>query len=105
MFQLAYVTAQTLGIADRTHEAMFDAVWTTGELATTDAASGAQVAHADDRGRRALLSEANRRAGGEVSGDRRSRSASIRQVRHDEDLIKAYGVDRTPTSSSTASIA
>ena len=36
MFQLAYVTAQTLGIADKNHDAMFDAVWTTGELATTD---------------------------------------------------------------------
>jgi protein dithiol oxidoreductase (disulfide-forming) len=36
VFQLAYVTAQTLGIADRTHEAMYDAVWTTGELATTE---------------------------------------------------------------------
>jgi hypothetical protein len=36
MFQLAYVTAQTLGIADKAHDAMFDAVWTTGELGTTD---------------------------------------------------------------------
>src|SRR5271154_4067274 len=36
MFQLAYLTAQTLGVANLTHEAMYDAVWTTGELATTD---------------------------------------------------------------------
>jgi protein dithiol oxidoreductase (disulfide-forming) len=36
MFQLAYETAKTLGIADQTHDAMFDAVWTTGELATTE---------------------------------------------------------------------
>ena len=36
MFQRAYFAAQFLGIADRTHQAMFDAVWKTGELATSD---------------------------------------------------------------------
>ena len=36
MFQRAYLTAQILGIADKTHEAMFDAVWKTGELAILD---------------------------------------------------------------------
>ena len=32
MFQRAYLAAQALGIAERTHQAMFDAVWKTGEL-------------------------------------------------------------------------
>ncbi len=32
-FQRAYLTAQTLGIADRAHQAIYDAVWKTGELA------------------------------------------------------------------------
>lgn len=36
MFQRAYFTAQTLGVAARTHDAMFDAVWSTGELAIYD---------------------------------------------------------------------
>jgi thiol:disulfide interchange protein DsbA len=36
MFQQAYFAAQSLGIADRTHQAMYDAVWKTGELATVD---------------------------------------------------------------------
>ena len=36
MFQRAYFAAQFLGIAERTHQAMFDAVWKTGELATSD---------------------------------------------------------------------
>ena len=36
MFQRAYFAAQSLGISDRTHQAMFDAVWKTGELATSD---------------------------------------------------------------------
>ena len=36
MFQRAYFAAQSLGIAERTHQAMFDAVWKTGELAVSD---------------------------------------------------------------------
>ncbi|MGB6488560.1 MAG: thiol:disulfide interchange protein DsbA/DsbL [Steroidobacteraceae bacterium] len=36
MFQQAYFAAQSLGIADRTHQAMYDAVWKTGQLATID---------------------------------------------------------------------
>ncbi|HKD54587.1 MAG TPA: thiol:disulfide interchange protein DsbA/DsbL [Steroidobacteraceae bacterium] len=36
MFQRAFFAAQLLGIADRTHQAMYDAVWKTGELATVD---------------------------------------------------------------------
>lgn len=36
MFQRAYLAAQALGIADRTHQAMYDAVWKTGELAVVD---------------------------------------------------------------------
>ena len=36
MFQLAYCTAQVLGIDQQTHDAMFDAVWKTGELAVFD---------------------------------------------------------------------
>jgi len=37
MFQRAYFTAQALGIAERTHQAMYDAIWKTGELAIVDA--------------------------------------------------------------------
>lgn len=36
MFQRSYLAAQALGIADKTHEAMFRAVWSTGELAVVD---------------------------------------------------------------------
>jgi thiol:disulfide interchange protein DsbA len=39
MFQRAYFAAQALGIVERTHEAMFDAVWKTGELAVVTPAS------------------------------------------------------------------
>jgi protein dithiol oxidoreductase (disulfide-forming) len=36
MFQRAYFAAQSLGVAERTHQAMFDAIWKTGELAISD---------------------------------------------------------------------
>jgi thiol:disulfide interchange protein DsbA len=36
MFQRAFLTAQALGIAERTHQAMYDAVWKTGELAIAE---------------------------------------------------------------------
>ena len=36
MFQRAYFTAQALGIEEKTHDAMFNAVWGTGELAAID---------------------------------------------------------------------
>jgi thiol:disulfide interchange protein DsbA len=39
MFQRAFYTAQALGIDKRTHDAMFDAVWKTGELAIIEPGS------------------------------------------------------------------
>jgi thiol:disulfide interchange protein DsbA len=39
LFQRSYFAAQSLGIADRTHQAMFDAIWKTGELAVIDKAT------------------------------------------------------------------
>jgi protein dithiol oxidoreductase (disulfide-forming) len=39
VFQRAYFAAQSLGIADRTHDKIFDAVWKTHELAIIDPAT------------------------------------------------------------------
>jgi protein dithiol oxidoreductase (disulfide-forming) len=39
MFQRAYLTAQFLGVADQTHDAMFEAIWKKGELAVMDPAT------------------------------------------------------------------
>ena len=36
MFQRAYFAAQALGIAEKTHDAMFDSIWRGGELAISD---------------------------------------------------------------------
>ena len=40
MFQRAYFTAEVLGLVDKTHDAMFDAVWKGGELAIVDSTTG-----------------------------------------------------------------
>jgi thiol:disulfide interchange protein DsbA len=40
MFQRAFYTAQVLGVAAKTHDQMFDAVWRTGELAVVDPQTG-----------------------------------------------------------------
>jgi protein dithiol oxidoreductase (disulfide-forming) len=40
LFQRAYLTAQSLGIADKAHEEMFRAIWSTGELAVADLTTG-----------------------------------------------------------------
>jgi thiol:disulfide interchange protein DsbA len=36
MFQRAYLTAQSLGVADKAHDEMFKAIWGTGELGVTE---------------------------------------------------------------------
>ena len=40
MFQRAYLTAQSLGVAEKAHDAMFEAIWTTGELGISDPKNG-----------------------------------------------------------------
>ena len=40
VFQRAYYAAKALGIESRTHDAMFDAVWKSGQLATSDPQTG-----------------------------------------------------------------
>jgi protein dithiol oxidoreductase (disulfide-forming) len=35
-FQRAYLTAQSLGVAEKAHEAMYDAIWLSGELGISD---------------------------------------------------------------------
>jgi thiol:disulfide interchange protein DsbA len=97
MFQLAYVTAQTLGVADKTHDAMFDAVWNTGELSTTDPSTGGLKAHMPTIEDAARFYE--KRTGIPAAKFvATSKSFGVDyQVRLDEEAIKQFGVDRTPT--------
>jgi thiol:disulfide interchange protein DsbA len=97
MFQLAYCTAQVLGIEQQTHEAMFDAVWKGGDLSVIDPAT---------RGIKSRLPSIedaakfyNQHAGVPVDkfvATAKSFAVDLK-VRTAEDLVKAYKVDRTPT--------
>lgn len=98
MFQRAYFAAQILGIADKTHDAMFDAVWKPGgELAIVDPTS-----HQLKRPLPTIEDAArwyNKRTG--VSVDKfvstaKSFAVDVKMKAAD-DLITAYQVDRTPT--------
>lgn len=96
MFQLAYVTAQILGVAQQWHDAMFDAVWKGGDLSITDA-SHALKTHMPTIEDAAKFY--NQHAGVPVEkfiATSKSFSADLK-VRTDEDLIAGYKVDRTPT--------
>lgn len=97
MFQRAYVTAQLLGIADSTHEAMFDAVWNTGALAIVEPATGQLKA------RLPTLEDAaafyNRAAGVPVAdflAAARSMGADT-QIGHADNMLMRYRVSATPT--------
>jgi len=97
MFQRAYVTAQMLGIADSTHEAMFDAVWNTGALAIVEPATG-QL-----KTRLPTIEDAaafyNRATGVPVAdflGAARSMGADTR-IGHVDSMLMRYRVSATPT--------
>ena len=97
MFQLAYVTAQILGVEQQTHDAMFDAVWKGGDLSITDPATRGL------KSRMPTIEDAakfyNQHAGVPVDkfiATSKSFSADLK-VRTDQDLIMGYKIDRTPT--------
>ena len=97
MLQLAYCTAQVLGVADATHDAMFDAVWGTGELAIMDSSAQTIKAHLPTIEDAARFY--NRHAGVPVEkflSTAKSFAVDLK-VRNAESLIAAYRVDRTPT--------
>jgi thiol:disulfide interchange protein DsbA len=97
MFQLAYVTAQVLGVDQQTHDGMFDAVWKGGDLSITDPSTKSL------KSRMPTIEDAakyyNQHAGVPVDkfiAASKSFSADLK-VRTDQDLLVAYKVDRTPT--------
>ena len=95
MFQLAYVTAQALGVADRAHDAMFEAVWTTGDLATTEGNTlKTRMPTIEDAAR--FYQKQTGVPAAKFLETSKSFAVDLK-VRADENLMKAYGIDRTPT--------
>jgi protein dithiol oxidoreductase (disulfide-forming) len=98
LFQRAYYAAKAMGVADKTYDAMFDAIWKSGELASDDLATGRPKPQSawptiDDVAKfyakygidpKQFVAVAN--------------SFSINtQMKRADDMVKAYGVEATPT--------
>jgi protein dithiol oxidoreductase (disulfide-forming) len=97
MFQRAYLVARELGVAQRTHDAMFDAVWKSGELAVYDQKLQRAKHPAP------LITDAARfyeHAGGIKPETFLATAGSFGievKIRQTDDLIAAYGVGETPS--------
>ena len=96
-FQRAYFAAEALGLVARTHDAVFDAIWKTGELATMDTATNRPKAAMPT-----IIDIAGfyaKHAG--VAADaflENAHSFSVdAQMRAADAQIRAYGVDATPS--------
>src|SRR3984893_11161528 len=97
MFQRATCTAEVLGIFDKTHDKMFDAVWKTGELAISDPKTHVlknPLPTIEDVAR-----YYNHISGVPVDKflDTAKSFAVDTQMRRDDALIIAYHIDGTPS--------
>lgn len=97
LFQRAFLTAQILGIAERTHQAMYDAIWKTGELAVVDPVSHRLRQPQPTIG---LVARFYAREAGvtqqAVLDTAKSFAVDMKMMESDEQ-VKAFGVEGTPT--------
>jgi thiol:disulfide interchange protein DsbA len=98
MYQRAFYAAQALNLVGKTHDAMFDAVWKSGELSTYDLkASGLKPRSAwptiEDAAKFYAKYGVDPK---EFVGVANSFTVNTKMKRAD-DLMKAYAVDSTPT--------
>jgi thiol:disulfide interchange protein DsbA len=98
LFQRAYFAAKALGVADKTYDAMFDAVWKTGELASDDLTTGRPKPQSawptiDDVAKFYAKYGVDPKQFVAVAN-----SFSVNtQMKRADDMVKAYAVDGTPT--------
>lgn len=98
LFQRAYFAAKALGVADKTYDAMFDAAWKTGELATYDLAAGRPKPKSawptlDDVAKFYAKYGVDPK---QFIGVANSFSVNT-QMKRADDQLKAFGVAETPT--------
>ncbi|OOG49534.1 thiol:disulfide interchange protein DsbA/DsbL [Rhodanobacter sp. C01] len=98
LYQRAFLTAQALGVVDKTHDAMYDAVWKSGELSTYSLkGSGLKPKEAwptiDDVAKFYAKYGVDPK---EFVGIANSFTVNT-QMKRADDLMKAYGVDSTPS--------
>ncbi|WP_424683559.1 thiol:disulfide interchange protein DsbA/DsbL [Frateuria sp. YIM B11624] len=98
MLQRAYFTAKALGVADKCNDAMYDAVWKSGELSAMNQAGNGLKPH-DALPTIADAAKVYAKCGAdpkEFAAVANSFSINT-QMKRADDLIKAYGVTGTPT--------
>ncbi|MGN6282646.1 thiol:disulfide interchange protein DsbA/DsbL [Frateuria sp.] len=98
MLQRAYFTAKALGVADKCNDAMYDAVWKSGELSAMNQAGSGLKPH-DALPTIADAAKVYAKCGADPKEFVAvATSFSINtQMKRADDLIKAYGVTGTPT--------
>lgn len=97
MLQRAFLAAEALGVADKANDAMYEAVWTTKELSAMQNESSLKPASAlptlDDAAKVYAKFGADPKEFVAVAN-----SFTINtKVKRSDDLLKAYGVEETPT--------
>jgi protein dithiol oxidoreductase (disulfide-forming) len=98
LFQRAYFAAKALGVADKTYDAMFDAIWKSGELSSDDLTTGRPKPQSawptiDDVAKFYAKYGVDPKQFVAVAN-----SFSINtQMKRADDMVKVYGVDSTPT--------
>ena len=98
MLQRAYFTAKALGVADKCNDAMYDAVWKSGELSAMNPAGNGLKPH-DALPTIADAAKVYAKCGAdpkEFTAVASSFSINT-QTKRADDLVKAYGVTGTPT--------
>ena len=96
MFQRAYLTAKALGVADAAHDAMFDAVWKSGELAILDKATNRPKQPLPSIEDAAAFYAKYGAKADEFLATANSFTINTR-IKQADAYVKAGGVDQTPT--------
>jgi thiol:disulfide interchange protein DsbA len=97
LFQRAYLTAQALNVADKTHDAFFDAVWKTGELTTIDPNTHRLKDKIPDLDDVARFYQVHANVPPAQFESMAKSFAIETKIRNADQLVNIYNVDRTPS--------
>jgi thiol:disulfide interchange protein DsbA len=98
MFQRAFYAAQALGVAEKTHDAMFDAVWKSRTLATIDPKTERLVDHMPTIEDAAKFYQKAAGVPAQKFIDTANKDFTVdRNIRAAEAFVEGCRVDRTPT--------
>jgi protein dithiol oxidoreductase (disulfide-forming) len=97
MFQQAFYAAEALGVVDKTHNAMFDAVWKTGELAIVDSKTNRLKRPAPTIGDAAVFYNRIAKVKKEEFISTANSFSVAVKMKQADDLIRSYSIAETPT--------